>query len=111
MSIDLARGVEFGDGFATSDNQHSGGIACGVSDSSEIVLRVAFAPTPLASSKQSAVDSEGNDTEIEVADGAEITTVPRSVVVVESMAAVTLLDLLFENMHSKLDDITGFYRG
>ena len=110
MSVDLAKGVEFGDGFATVDDRHSGGVTAGVSDSSEIVMRVAFAPTPLASTIQSAVDPEGNDTEIEVAEGAEITTVPRSVVVVESMAAVTLLDLLFENMHSKLDDIVGFYR-
>ncbi|MBR5967369.1 MAG: chorismate synthase [Lachnospiraceae bacterium] len=109
MSIDRAKGVEFGDGFSATDSERSGGITAGLSDSSEIVLRVSFAPTPLASSVLSAVDCEGNDKEIEVADGAEITTVPRTVVVAESMAAAALLDLLFENMHSKLDDIAGFY--
>jgi chorismate synthase len=36
--------------------------------------------------------------------------VPRSVVVVESMAAVTILDLLFENMHSKISGIIDFYK-
>ena len=35
--------------------------------------------------------------------------VPRAVVVVESMAALTLVDALFSNMYAKIDDIAGFY--
>ncbi|MBO7634458.1 MAG: chorismate synthase [Lachnospiraceae bacterium] len=129
MSIDLVRGVEFGDGFAIAGQQgssvsdgfaiesgvvktsnHSGGVLGGVSDGSEIILRAAFAPSPLTGLKMSSIDSDGSPAELELADAAETTTVPRSVVVVESMAAVTILDLLFENMHSKLDGIVDFYR-
>ena len=35
--------------------------------------------------------------------------VPRAVVVVEAMAALTLIDLIFENMTAKLDNICEFY--
>ena len=36
--------------------------------------------------------------------------VPRAVVVVESMAAMTVLDLLLRNMTSRLDEIMRFYK-
>lgn len=35
--------------------------------------------------------------------------VPRAVVVVEAMAALTLTDLIFENMTSRIDRIVDFY--
>ena len=35
--------------------------------------------------------------------------VPRAVVVVESMAALTLVDLIFENMTARIDRIAEFY--
>ena len=35
--------------------------------------------------------------------------VSRACVVVEAMAAVTVLDLMFSNMHSKLQNIKDFY--
>ena len=120
MSVDQVKGIEFGDGFAITEQtgssvtdpnaNHMGGILGGLSDGSEIVFRAAFAPSPLVGMKQNTVDSEGNAVELEIADAAETTAVPRSVVVVESMAAVAILDLLLENMHSKHEDITGFYR-
>ena len=36
--------------------------------------------------------------------------VPRAVVVVESMAAITLADALFVNMSSQMDRVRDFYR-
>lgn len=36
--------------------------------------------------------------------------VPRAVVVVESMAAITLADALFVNMSSQMDKVRDFYR-
>ena len=36
--------------------------------------------------------------------------VPRAVVVVESMAALALVDLIFENMTSRIDNIVKFYK-
>jgi chorismate synthase len=35
--------------------------------------------------------------------------VPRAVVVVEAMTALTLVDLIFENMTARLDGICAFY--
>ena len=35
--------------------------------------------------------------------------VPRAVVVVEAMAALTLVDLIFENMTARIDNIVKFY--
>ncbi len=129
MSIDNVRGIEFGDGFSTSEQtgtaandtfekqekitkktNHSGGILSGVSDGSELILRAAFAPVPLTGAVQKTVDADGNEASLEINDAGEITIVPRSVVVVESMAAITILDLLLENMHSKLDDVVNFYK-
>ncbi len=36
--------------------------------------------------------------------------VPRAVVVVESMAALTLLDLILEHMGSRIESMAQFYR-
>ena len=36
--------------------------------------------------------------------------VPRAVVVVEAMAALTIVDMLFENMTARLDYIKQFYK-
>ena len=36
--------------------------------------------------------------------------VPRAVVVVEAMTALTVVDLLFENMYAKTDRIIEFYQ-
>ena len=36
--------------------------------------------------------------------------VPRAVVVVEAMTAVTLVDMIFANMTSRIDRITEFYK-
>ena len=35
--------------------------------------------------------------------------VPRAVVFVESMAAITILDLLFTNMSARMDKLKSFY--
>ena len=129
MSIDTVRGIEFGDGFSITEQtgtavndtfaktdkiakktNHSGGMLSGVSDGSELILRAAFAPVPLTGAAQTTIDSDGNEAALEIGDAGEITIVPRSVVVVEAMAAVTILDLLLENMHSKVDDILKFYK-
>ena len=37
--------------------------------------------------------------------------VPRAVVVVESMAAITVMDALLANMTSRMDHIVKFYKG
>lgn len=126
MSIGAVKGVEIGDGFSaasstgadnndafTLDEQgritklsnHAGGILGGISDGSDIILRAAFKPTPSIASPQKTVTCSGDPTEIVIHGRHDPVVVPRAVVVVESMTAVTLADALLCGMGSRLDNV------
>lgn len=128
MSIGAVKGVEIGDGFdaceltgianndafcggdtITKKTNHSGGVLGGISDGSELILRAAFKPTPTIAAAQETVDRDGNPVVYEAHNANDTVIVPRAVVVVEAMMAVTILDLLFDNMHSRMDRIEEFY--
>lgn len=130
MSIGAIKGFEIGDGFevakmtGTTNNDsftntdgeiskatnHSGGILGGISDGDDIVMRCAIKPTPSIASEQKTVDKDGNETTINVTGRHDPIIVPRAVVVVESMVAITLVDALFENMHANLENIKKIYK-
>ena len=130
MSIGAVKGFEVGDGFEVakscgSDNNddfivdngnivkasnHSGGILGGMSDGSEIVFRAAVKPTPSISQPQQTVDVDGRPQRIEIQGRHDPIIVPRAVVVVESMAAITMVDLLMTNMSARLDSLKDFYK-
>ena len=129
MSIGAVKAVEIGDGVTVStavasDNNddfymsegkpckktnHSGGILGGMSDGDTIVIKAHIKPTPSISRPQSTVTKDGLDTTIEIHGRHDPCIVPRAVVVVEAMAAVTVLDALLLNMTAKLDNIKKFY--
>lgn len=131
MSIGAVKGVEIGDGFAAavstgsynndffrssqdSDKiqkvtNHSGGTLGGMSDGSPIILRAAVKPTPSISRTQQTVNSSGENIDISIHGRHDPVIVPRAVVVVESMVALTLIDMLFINMSAKLENIIHFY--
>lgn len=129
MSIGAVKAVEIGDGTAVSsstgyDNNdffclkdgkiekktnHSGGILGGISDGSEVILRAHFKPTPSISMTQETVNKNGDDININIKGRHDPIIVPRAVVVVESMAALTVVDLLIGNMSSKLDNLRKIY--
>lgn len=129
MSIGAVKGIEFGDGFAVTSStgsinndaflsengqirkatNHSGGILGGLSDGSQIIFRAAVKPTPSISQPQKTVNTSGDNIEIEISGRHDPVVVPRAVVVVESMAAITLVDLLMQNMHSKIDYLKKIY--
>lgn len=131
MSIGAVKGVEIGDGFSvvsskgsknndsffTENGQiskltnHSGGILGGLSDGSPILLRAAIKPTPSISQPQKTVNTNGENIEIEISGRHDPVIVPRAVVVVESMAAVTLVDLLMQNMSSRIEYMKQVYLG
>ncbi|MCC8059770.1 MAG: chorismate synthase [Clostridiales bacterium] len=115
MSIGAVKGFEVGDGFAAAKNRgswnndafrvddvgniyketnHAGGILGGMSDGSPIVLRAAFKPTPSIAQKQETVNRAGENVDIEINGRHDPVIVPRAVVVVEAMTALTVLDLL-----------------
>ena len=129
MSIGAVKGVEIGDGFEVvtkrgSENNdsfciedgivdkvtnHSGGILGGISDGSTIVLRAAFKPTPSIFQKQRTIDKSLNETEIEIKGRHDPIIAPRAVVVVESMVAMTILDLMMANSCSTIDKLMTCY--
>jgi len=82
----------------------------GMSDGSDIVLRAAFKPTPSVFSEQKTVTTEGEPVSVEIKGRHDPIIVPRAVVVVEAMTAMTILDKMFVGMTSRLDRIVEFYR-
>lgn len=140
LSIGAVKGVEFGSGFEAAtmsgsmnnDNfqiasSHSsletvsmksikktsnfaGGILGGISDGSEIILRAAFKPTPSIGKTQQTVNKSGENIEINVKGRHDPIIVPRAVVVVEAMTAITLVDMLFMNMSARMDKLVDFYK-
>lgn len=129
MSIGAVKGVEIGSGFAVAnssgscnnDNFYSynntvlkktnnaGGILGGISDGSNIVLRAAIKPTPSIAQLQHTVNKDGSDIDVEIKGRHDPVIVPRAVVVVETMVAASLLDMLMVSMTSRLDLMKEFF--
>lgn len=130
MSIGAVKAVEIGDGmrvasmygsennddFFINDGQitkktnHAGGILGGMSDGSDVVVRAYVKPTPSIFSTQHSVNKAREDIEIQIKGRHDPIIVPRAVVVMESMAAITILDALLMNMTARLDRIQEFYK-
>ena len=115
FSIGAVKGVEIGAGFAVADKcgseNNDGGILGGMSDGDDIVLRAAFKPTPSIFQPQETVNRDGENVEIEIKGRHDPVIMPRAVVVVESMAAITIVDRLFVGMTARMDKIREFYKG
>ena len=130
MSVGAVKAVEFGDGtlvsrYRGSENNdefeilsggavskktnHSGGVLGGMSDGSEIIVRAYVKPTPSIAMTQSTVNKSSENISINIKGRHDPVVVPRAVVVIESMCALTLLDLMISNMSSRADYITSFY--
>ncbi len=131
MSIGAVKGFEIGVGFLASTmcgsenndafymesdgviakkTNHAGGILGGMSDGSEIIFRAAFKPTPSIGKEQETVTKNGENIKINIKGRHDPIIVLRAVVVVEAMAALTIVDMLFENMTARLDYVKQFYR-
>ena len=130
VSIGAVKGFEIGDGFVAAEatgltnndsfvmengqvkkaTNHSGGTLGGMSDGSPLIFRAAIKPTPSIASTQQTVNKSGEEIDISIKGRHDPIIVPRAVVVVEAMAAITIVDLLFANMTAKLDRIIDFYQ-
>lgn len=130
-SIGAVKGFEIGDGMAVAKangsqnndpyemspegeviklTNHSGGILGGISDGSPIIFRAAIKPTPSISREQSTVTRDGRSIHVQVKGRHDPIIVPRAVVVVESMAALTLLDMMFASIHSNMENLVRFFK-
>jgi chorismate synthase len=116
MSIGAVRGFEVGNGFAAarlrgSENNdpmyrdevsgrirtrsnNAGGIAGGISNGEEIVLKIAVKPASSIRKEQETVSVEGEAAKISVEGRHDPCICPRVVPVAESMVALTILDHL-----------------
>ena len=130
LSIGAVKGIEFGGGFAAAGakgsnnhdpcrgegadeaaescgiaktSNHAGGILGGMADGSDIFFRAAVKPTPSIARPQQSVTRSGDNTVIEIHGRHDPVIGPRAVVVVECMAAVTVLDLMLRNAVCRLD--------
>ena len=92
-----------------SKTNHAGGILGGISDGCDIILRAAVKPTPSIASAQETIGRDGAEREIHIKGRHDPIIVPRAVVVVESMTAITLLDLLMMSMTSRLDRMQHYF--
>ncbi len=129
MSIGAVKAFEIGDGCAVSTangsfnndafvckngniqkkTNHAGGILGGISDGSEIVLRAYVKPTPSIFSEQETVNKDGENIHINIKGRHDPIIVPRAVVVVEAMTALTLTDAMIGNMSSRMSYLEAFY--
>lgn len=75
---------------------HAGGILSGITTGEPIEITVAVKPTPSIRKPQHTVDREGNNTVLEIAGRHDTALVGRIPVVLESAAALTILDLWIE---------------
>lgn len=116
MSINAARGFEYGSGFSAAamrGSEHndpfvvkegeihtatnrSGGIQGGVTNGEDICFRVAFKPVATIAKRQHTVNCKGEETELEARGRHDPCVVPRAVPVVEAMTAMVVLDMLLE---------------
>lgn len=97
-------------GDVVKKTNHSGGITGGISDGCSIVFRAAFKPTPSIASPQETVNRQGEAIEIQIKGRHDPIIVPRAVVVVESMAALVILDAMLGSMTTRLDKIKTFFQ-
>ncbi|MDE7331692.1 MAG: chorismate synthase [Lachnospiraceae bacterium] len=88
---------------------HAGGILGGISDGSQLVLRAHVKPTPSIFAPQETVNKNGENIQIEIKGRHDPVIVPRAVVVVEAMTALTLLDACMLNMTARLEYLKKFY--
>lgn len=84
--------VQKGDRLGTATN-HAGGVLGGISSGEPVLFRVAFKPVATIGLAQETTDFDGNQVTLEAKGRHDPCVVPRAVPIVESMAALVLLDL------------------
>lgn len=131
MSIGGVRGFELGDGilgssmngqqfndFITGKNahsiqketNHSGGVSGGISDGTPITFRVYLKPTPSIALTQATISQDGAPCEIQITGRHDPVLAPRVVPVVEAMAAIVIVDFLFDQTHASLKQLIHSYQ-
>ncbi len=96
------RGSEHNDAFITKEGRigtvtnRSGGVQGGITNGEPIFCRIAFKPTATISLPQQTVNKQGESKTLEAKGRHDPCVLPRAVVIIEAMAALTLVDLFLE---------------
>ena len=110
LSINAAKGFEYGEGFRAAEmsgseyhdlqnpdfsfkTNHDGGIQGGITNGEDVYFRVAFKPIPSVRYDRETVDFEGNPVIMKGSDRNDLCVAPRVLPVVEAMAAMVVMDL------------------
>lgn len=130
MSIGAVKAVEIGDGCAVSGRfgsenndafrtknghivkttNHAGGTLGGISDGDILLVRAHVKPTPSIYLTQQTVNQRGEEIELAIQGRHDPIIVPRAVVVMECMTAITVLDAMMLNMSSRTEYLIDFYK-
>jgi chorismate synthase len=119
LSINAVKGFEYGSGFSgiqmrgsqhndrrkpdgTYSSNFSGGIEGGISNGQPIYFRVAFKPVATIMQEQTTINAENKVVQVSGRGRHDPCVVPRAVPIVESMAAICVLDHLLRQASSKL---------
>lgn len=122
LSINAVKGFEYGSGFEGTKmlgsqhndefisekgslhtkSNHSGGIQGGISNGEDIYFKVAFKPVATILSAQNTVNHDGDNVVLKAKGRHDPCVVPRAVPIVESMAALVIVDHLLLNRTVKL---------
>lgn len=122
MTINAAKGFEYGEGFNAAwmrgsdcndefarygdkirtKTNHSGGVQGGITNGEDIIFNVAFKPIPSVMRLQKTVDIHGNETVLEIHGRHDVCVVPRVLPMVEALAAMVTLDFILLKKLNKL---------
>lgn len=124
LSINAVKGFEYGSGFRgveMNGSQHndifyedekgkirtrtnySGGVQGGITNGEDIYFRVAFKPVATLMQEQDSINEAGEKVTIEGKGRHDPCVVPRAVPIVESMAALVMIDFWLRSKSIKLD--------
>ena len=125
MGINAAKAVEIGDGITSAHlkgsqnndpitpdgfvSNHSGGILGGISNADEIRLKVYFKPTPSIFQEQDTIDIHTQSTKLNLKGRHDPCVAIRGSVVVESMMALVIADMMLLNASSNMQNLQKIY--
>jgi len=115
LSINAAKGFEYGEGFRAAEmsgsdchdlqdadfsfrTNHDGGIQGGITNGEEVYFRVAFKPIPSVRYDRETIDFDGKPIVMRGSDRNDLCVVPRVLPVVEAMAAMVAMDFYCGNI-------------
>ena len=113
--VSRRKGSENNDGFQMQDGRlyktsnHAGGILGGISDGDTLLIRAHVKPTPSIYLPQDTVNRAGENTVLRIKGRHDPVIVPRAVVVMECMTALTLLDAMMVNLSARMDSLVDSY--